>query len=142
MALHVKDIAAAAKKWVRNAAAGATSYVEGVQTTPVDQAAAAIAAKDQYAAGVQAAIGRDAFAKGLREAGTDKWRRGAIEKGASRFPQGVQVSEPLYASATGRFFDIIRNLTLNPRGPTGAPQNYDRSRAVGQALRAAKTGGK
>ena len=138
----VKSISAAAAKWVRNAGAGATSYSEGISTAPIGAATAGIAAKDAYATATQAAIARGAYEKGLREAGDEKWKRGALEKGVSRFPQGVSVGEPHYAQKTGPYFDVIASTTLPPRRGKGDPGNFERVIRMANALRNKRTGGK
>ena len=138
----VRPAAHAATKWHRAATAAAQSYAEGVQNPSVGQAEAAAAAEGVYESAVQAAIGRKAFGQGVRAAGTDKWKKHALEKGVTRFPQGVAVSEPLYAQAVSPFFDTIQATSLPPRGATGDPRNLDRVRVMSQALRHKKTGGK
>lgn len=138
----VKAIGMAAAKWQRNAAMAGDSYTEGVRAPRTPQADAAAAANDTWKAGVQQAVTRDAFVKGVREAGTDKWQRMSIEKGVARYPQGVQVSQPVYQAKAAKFFDVIQSTTLPPKGPKGDPRNIERVRAMATALRNAKVGGR
>jgi len=135
----VKAIGQAADKWKRRATVAGPDYEAGVKAPRVPQADAAAAANDQWKAGVQQAVARDGFVKGVRLAGNEKWTRGALEKGTTRFPQGVQVAEPLYQAGAAKFFDVIQRTQLPPRGPTGDPRNFERVRVMGAALRAAKT---
>jgi len=136
----VKPIAAAAMKWRNNASNAGAMYEVGVKNPRVNQADAARAANDTWKAAIQQAVTRDAFSKGIAAAGAEKWARGSIEKGITRYPQGVTVSEPIYQSATAKYFDVIANTTLPPRGPTGDPRNLQRVVTMANALRAAKTG--
>lgn len=138
----VKAISQAADKWVRRAGVAGPDYEAGVRNPRVPQAEAALAANDQWKAATASAAARDAFAIGVRKATTERWSRKSIEKGVPRYPQGVQVSQPDYQAAASPFFDVIQRTQLPPRAMTGDPRNYDRVRIMGQALRAAKTGGK
>ncbi len=137
----VKPIAMAATKWVQRAGVAGEDYANGVRMNST-QAEAAAAANDVWKQATAAAAARDAFRSGVQAAGTDKWKRKALEKGVSRFPQGVQVSAPDYQAATAPYFDTIQSVQLTPRGPTGDPRNYQRVQQIGTALRARKTGGK
>lgn len=136
----VKSVSAAADKWNRRASVAGPDYEQGVKAPRVPQADAAIAANDSWKQGVNAAVGRDAFVKGVRSAGNEKWTRGSIEKGIPRYPQGVSVSQPAYQAAVSPFLDVIQRTTLPPRKPTGDPGNIERVRTMATALRNAKTG--
>lgn len=138
----VKPIGLAAAKWKNNAGNAGMSYESGVRSPRVPQPQAAAAANDVWKAGVTAAVQRDAFSKGISATPADKWARMSVEKGVSRYPQGVSIAEPSYVQATGKYFDTIASTTLPPRGPTGDPRNIERVRAMANALRAAKTGGR
>lgn len=136
----MKSAQQSAEKYVNRAGAASGDYVSGAQQTTKDQAAAAIAAAPNYAAGVQAAIGRGAYAKGLQQSGKAGWLKGVTEKGANRFAEGVSSGSAKYATNSARF-DSARGAAASlPRGPKGSEQNFSRAKAVGQALRAAKVG--
>ena len=123
-------------KWVMRAGAAGGEYGTGVQNPRRSQSATAIAAKDVYAAGVQAAIGRGAYEKGLSKAGDAKWQKGVAEKGKARYGQGVTAGADAYRQGFGPYASVLGGLELGPRGPKG--QNYGRVQQVGEALRAAK----
>ncbi len=144
MAIAVTPISQAAKKWSERATVATAQYEEGIRNPSRPQADAAIAAEDTWRQAMTAAIARNARVSGLRAAGSEKWARASLEKGAPRFGPGVTVSQPQYVAATQRYFDVIAGLTLSPRGPTNDPRNYARVPAVGNALHAAKVaaGGK
>lgn len=136
----MKSASQSAQKFVERAGAASQDYVEGARTTNKDQAAAAIAAAPNYVAGVQAAITRGAYAKGLQTSGKAAWLKGVTEKGANRFADGVASGAQKYAANSGKY-DGARNAAASlPRGPKGSEQNFSRAKAVGQALRAAKVG--
>ena len=136
----MKTASQSSQKFVERASAASGDYVAGAQSTSKDQSAAAIAAAPNYAAGVQAAIARGAYAKGLQTSGKAGWLKGITEKGANRFAEGVASGASKYATNSGKY-DSARGAAASlPRGPKGSEQNFARAKAVGQALRKAKTG--
>lgn len=136
----MKSAAQAAQKFVERAGAASGDYVEGAQRTGKDQAAAAIAAAPNYAAGVQAAISRGAYAKGLQTSGKAGWLKGITEKGANRFAEGVASGSGKYATNSGKYDSARGAADSLPRGPKGSEQNFARAKAVGMALRKQKVG--
>jgi len=117
-------------------------YQEGASQTSKDQAAAAIAAKPLYQAGIQEALAQGRYEKGLQKSGKSGWLRGVQEKGAANY--GVGVTAPsagqAYATESGRYDGARNAASASPRGPKGSPQNLQRVAAVVNALRAAKVG--
>lgn len=136
----VPTITRVAAKWARRASSAGQEYSEGVQNTPRSWQGAATAATKNYDAGVQAAIQRGAFGKGVAKAGDAKWKRGATEKGPARFAQGVQTAEQDYSAQMAPFLEAIGRVDLPARGPVGSPGNFARVQAIGQALRQLKVG--
>ena len=128
-----------AEKYARNASNASGDYLAGAQSPRRSQSAAAIASEGNYEAGVQAAIGRKAYSAGLRKSGDGKWQKGILDKGRSRYQQGVTVAKDEYAAGFSPYASILSSLTLQPRGPKGT--NYGRVQAVGDALRAKKVSG-
>ncbi len=129
-------------KWADRAGSASQTYLTGVDTTTKDQAANAIAAKGNYAAGVQAAISKDLYAKGLQRSGKAGWQAGVDQKGATNYATGVQApaSRQKYETNSGRY-DSARNAAASvARGPKGSPGNLSRVAAVVTAERAVKTG--
>ncbi len=139
--MNIKSVDSIAKKYAARGGSAGPDYADGVNTTQSDWATLTGAAADTYATGVQAAIGRGAFAKGVAAAGTDKWKRKASGVGAQRFASGVQAAQPDYARGIAPYLDVLKGLNLPKRLPKGDPGNNARSLAVQQALRAKKVGG-
>ena len=138
MAITTKSIDQIAKKWSDRAQAAAPDYQSGVEGTQKDWAANTANADQAWRTGVTQAAGRGAFTKGVRAAGTEKWRAGASSKGAQRYGPGVSVAQPDFQAGFQPFLSTIQSLTLPTRQAKGSPSNYDRSRAVGTALHAKK----
>jgi hypothetical protein len=136
---NIKDAATIAKKYASRGQAAGQDYTDGINNS-ADWAANTAAAADTYAAGVQAAIGRGDFAKGVAAAGNEKFKRKAAGVGATRYGPGVSAAAPDYAKGVGPYLDVLRNLSYPKRLPKGDPGNNARSLVVQQALRAAKVG--
>lgn len=137
MAINIKPVDAIAKKFASRAQAAGQDYTDGVNSV-ADWAGPTAAAAQTYAAGVQAAIGRNAFSSGVQKAGTEKWKRKAAGVGAQRFGAGAGAAAPDYAKGVAPYLDTLRNLTLQPRLPKGDPGNNQRALQVQQALRQQK----
>jgi hypothetical protein len=139
MAIVMKDTATIARKFAQRAQAAAGEYKSGVDAT-TDWAGPTQAAAPNYDQGVTAAIGRQAFQKGVAAAGTAKWKDKASNVGSTRYPQGVAGAEQAYAAGFDKFANVLKGVPLGPRGPKGAPQNLQRVADVANALHRAKTG--
>ena len=125
-----------AAKWANRSSAAQGEYKKGVQSPRRSWSSAAAASETNFEAGIAAAISRKAYGKGVSEAGDGAWTKGANEKGASRFSQGVLGAQNEYQKGFSPYADVLRSLSLTPRGPKGT--NYGRSQAVGEALAARK----
>lgn len=136
----IRSLAEIGKKWATVTPVRQTEYTAGVQKPLRDWQANAAAAADRYQAGIQAAIAGKRFDKGVAAAGTAKWQRKAVSVGPGRWAQGVQVAEPDYSAGFAPYRDVIERVTMPPRFSRGDPRNWDRSKAIGTALNAARTG--
>lgn len=136
----VKPGADVASKWARVTPQRAEDYKLGVMNPRTPWAAAARGAEDRYKTGVNDGITRGAFGKGVTAAGDQKWQRKSVEKGPTRFAEGVSLSAPDYQAAVQPYLDTIAGTQLPPRFAKGDPRNVERVRAISQALRKRKTG--
>lgn len=136
----VKTPAQASGRWSRRASTAGPEYTEGVERTAKSWATNAAAAKAAYIAGVQEAQGRDAFAKGVTDAGDARWKNNALKKGPGRFAEGVQIATSDYERGVAPYLEVAGRTDLPMRGPTGSESNYGRSTTMAKAFRAAKTG--
>lgn len=139
--MEVKPIGEVVEKFGRRASAATDDYRHGVDTTGKDWAGLTAAAEPSFEQGITEAIGRKAFGKGVKKAGTDKWRRGASGKGADRYAPGVRDSLDAYQRGVAPYLEELARLTLRPRGPRGSDGNYQRSKEVGTALHKKRVGG-
>ena len=99
-----------------------------------------MAAEANHTAGVQAAITNKSFSKGVAATADDKWASKALSKGSVRFGPGAQDAQQDYAKGFEPYKQVIENTVLPPRGPKGDPKNYQRTIAMGTALRNRKLG--
>jgi len=141
MSLKIKSATAIAKKWADVTPARATQWEAEIKATSTDEyAAPAIASAPIWEQAVMEAAARDGYAKGVAEK-ADKWKRKALAVGTQRFGPGVRAAESDQAAGFAPYREVIAGLTLSPRGPRGAPGNFERVREVGEALHAKRVGG-
>lgn len=141
MALKIASASTIAKKWADVTPARAREFEKGIQATSTDEyMAPALAAAPVWEQAVMEAAARDAYAKGVAE-NPEKWKRKALAVGTQRFGPGVRAAEADQAAGFAPYREVIAGLTLSPRGPRGAPGNYERVREVGEALHAKRVGG-
>lgn len=138
--MDIKSTEQIAKKWSEVTPQRAGDYEAGVKSPKRSWSQATSDAAENYNQGVQEAISRGAFEKGVNAAGDSAWRDGAVNKGVSRWPQGVRMGKNKYQEGFAPYQSIISGLTLSPKGAKGDPRNYDRVREVGEALHAGKVG--
>lgn len=135
---RTKSAAAIAEKWSRVAPTRQADYESGVKDPGVDWQRATEAGRESYEAGVQEAIQRGAFQKGVSAAGTDKWRAKTADVGAGRWTGGIRAASTDYEQAMGPVVQVIERTVLPPRGPRGDPRNFQRAEAMGRALAEAR----
>lgn len=127
-------------KWKRKVAAASEDYRDGINNPKADWQTETLKAEPRYKTGVTAAAAEGRFGKGVSKAGTEKWKKGAVEKGVTRWPEGVAMAEDEYRSGMGDVLNTISGVTLPPKGPKGDPRNYERVKAIGDALHRKKIG--
>ena len=140
-AIQVKDTGAVAAKFKMRASGASQDYASGVAAAGSAWEQGARAGESNYEQGVQDAIGRKAFGKGVSAAGASKYTDNATKLGVQRYPTGIANAEGAYAKGVGPFLDVVKSLTLPPRGPKGSPANQQRAQVVAAAMRAKKVSG-
>ena len=138
--VQVKPLSSIGSKWNRRAGSAGQEYVEGVQSPRRAWAASTQASEKNYVTGVQAAISRGAFGKGVQQAGDAKWQSRAQELGGARYGSGVAASQGNFETGFQKYHQALSSLALPPRGAKGSPENLQRVAAVANALRKVKTG--
>ena len=136
----VPEASAIAKKWARVTPERTQDYDEGVRNPKKNWEVETVAAESNYEAGLQKSIARKAFGKGVKKAGLAKQQGNSITKGIPRFGEGVRIAEETMSKSMGPVVAAMKSVTLPAKYPKGDPRNYERVRAVGDALHKMKTG--
>lgn len=136
----IKSVSSIADKWSRVTPQRSQDYAEGVKNPTNNWAENTQAAEEAWAQGIQEAVSAGRFGAGVANAGNAKWQRKAATVGAQRFGPGVQAAKSDYEQGFAPYAGVISSTTLPPRGSKGDPRNYDRVRAMGEALHSAKVG--
>lgn len=131
---EIKALSAVREKWARVTPMRTEDYKLGVQSPKRDWADETEAAGQNWKMGIDAAAAKDLFRKGVRKAGTGKWRDNALEKGPGRFAEGVMLAENDYEKGFAPFHAAIERVDLGPRFPRRDPRNLMRVKAVVDAL--------
>lgn len=135
---EIKSLSAVREKWARVTPMRTEDYKLGIQNPKRDWADETEAAKQNWKMGIDAAAVKDLFAKGVRAAGTGKWRDKALAKGPGRFAEGVMLAESDYEKGFAPYHAAIERADLGPRFPRRDPRNLARVKAVVDALIAEK----
>ena len=138
---EIKSLAAIRDKWTRVTPGRTEDYKLGIQNPRRDWEEETLEAKDNWKAGIDAAAAKGLFEKGVREAGTGKWKEKALKKGPGRFAEGVYIAGDDYERGFKPYREAIAAVHLGPRFPRRDPRNLERVRRVVNALIEAKIGG-
>lgn len=137
---NMKDIGQSADKWMRRAAVAGPDYQAGVSAPRRSWQEASSAADGNYKAAVMEAANAGRYKTGVAKAGDARWREGALQKGPSRFAEGVSLSVDGWQRGFAPYAEAIKRVALPARGPAGSPQNLQRVAAISNALRGVKIG--
>jgi len=134
MCVQVANISNSADKFERRASQAGQDYEDGVSAvSDSEQQSATLDAVDNWEQGVQSAINDGRFESGVQDP-SSSWQGQALEVGSTRFTQGASNAGGTWADSFQEYADTLEALSLQPRGPRGSEGNYQRSRAVGEAL--------
>jgi len=134
----IRPIDQIAKKWADVTPGRSKDYADGVANPRRSWATATANAEDAYEDGVQKAISKKSFGKGVKKAGDAKWQRKATVNGTRNWGPGVREAKGDYAAGFAPFRDAIAKTVLPPRYARRDPRNMDRVTAIVNALSAEK----
>lgn len=134
----IRSGAKIAEKWAEVTPLRSTQYEDGVRDPLRDWQKNTEAAHEAWKSGVQDAIAKGRFPKGVNKAGNSKWQSKSIAKGPSRFREGVSIAGPDYEKGFAPFRDVIERTTLPPRFAKGDPRNIQRVAVMAAALAEAR----
>lgn len=138
---NVKSTSQIAEKWKRVTPGRTEDYIQGVKNPRTDWGQATAAAESNWKEGINKAANAGRFKKGVEKAGTAKWQENTIVKGQDRWGQGVAIGADNYESGVAPYLDVLRNLNIGPKYPTGDPRNIARVASVAAALHKKKISG-
>jgi len=137
-AIRIKPLDQLAAKFARNATAAAGDYKSGVEGAGGDWETNTANSEENYQQGVNAAMARKSFGKGVRSAGAGKYVDRASKMGSQRYGPGVQNAQGDWAKGFAPVAQVIASVSLPPRGPKRSPANQQRANAMAMALGAWK----
>jgi hypothetical protein len=132
--VKTKGLDRTVKKWQDKVAGATGDYTAGIENPKADWGTETLKAEPRYKEGVTRAAAEGRFGKGVNKAGTEKWKKNALSKGPGRWSDGVSKAEPEYREGMSEVISTIEGITLPPKGPKGDARNYDRVKAIGDAL--------
>jgi hypothetical protein len=130
----VKALDKITEKWARVSGGAQAEYTAGVEDPRRDWASSTKAAEDAYKKGVAQASAAGRFGKGVAKAGTEKWKRMALQKGPHRWSEGIGLAKNDYATAFAPYHTALGAINYPPKGPKGDPQNIQRVAIVAKTL--------
>jgi len=137
----IKPLSQVGEKWTRVTPGRQADFEAGVQAPVKDWEASAVAAESAYKEGVTTAAGEGRYGRGVREAGTAKWKSQTLAvKG--RWGEGVRISGSNYEKGFSPYHDVISRTSLPPVYPKGDPRNLERVSTIATALHRQKVGGR
>jgi len=137
MPVVFKPVTEYSDKYRRRASVAAPDYKKGVAAPKRPYAAAAVAGEPNFASAMTAVIAEKRRSAGITKAGDAKWLEGCNEKGAERFPKGVDVGSKYYETNLAPIHQKAAAAALNIRGPVGAETNYQNAVIMAKAFRTA-----
>lgn len=137
-AIKTTDVIAA--KWASVTPQRSADYESGVRDPRQDWAKNTVAAADAWKMGLQAAMAKGSFAKGVARAGSGVWQEGALTKGIARWGPGVALAQDKYAAGFSPYRDAIARVSLPPRYARRDPRNLERVKVIVDALARVKEG--
>jgi hypothetical protein len=139
--VQVANLSQSAEKLERRGRNAQQDYTAGVESvSDQEQQQATLDATDSWETGVQEAISEGRFSEGVQNP-SRSWQNYTLQVGPSRFAEGVGNSGDVWQSSFQPFADTLESLNLQPRGSRGSAANFERSRAVGEALHNNRTQG-
>jgi len=134
MATAIKSLDRITQKFTTVTPQRSGDYEDGVRNPTKDWAQETANAEGSYEAGVQSAITRKSFGKGVKKAGTQKQQQMALTKGVSRWGPGVAVAGDAFKAGFSPYHSAISSATLPPRFAKRDPRNLQRVTAVVNAI--------
>lgn len=137
----MKNLSAAdvASKWNTRANAATQDWVAGIQATTVSPGQAAAAQADVWAQNVAAA--KQKWQAKLSQMSLSQWQTETVNKGQSRYGQGITAGQSKYATAIGKILAAEKSIVGSLPARGNVQQNIQRSVAFQTAMHQAAQSG-
>lgn len=123
-----------AEKWLEVTPGRSNYYESGVRDPDEDWETNTVAAGPAFKAAMSAVDIVKRFVGGAKKVGTAKWQRKSLDLGVGRFGPGVLAGGDDFKDGFAPFVPVIAAVEMPARKPRGDPGNYDRGKAIGDAL--------
>lgn len=133
-----KDLGASATKLAQRGQNASADYTKNAVAAAGDWHTNAAASNQNWKDGINAAVGRDAFSKGIQAAGPQAYATQVQAVGGTRFSDGMSKAGPKWQAGFGKIAAMVQGKDLGPRGIKGSPANKQRAANMSDAWRAAK----
>jgi len=127
---EIKSLSAIREKWNRVTPGRSEDYKLGIKNPRRDWEASTLAGETNWKTGVDQAAAKGLFPKGVKAAGTEKWKDHSLKKGPTRFIEGVGYAGPDFEKGYDPYHAAYERLTLPARWPRRDPRNLERVRAT------------
>jgi len=136
----VKAAARWAKKQIERATIAGPEYEEGIKAPERNPIEAALAANDKRIANLKQSIEEKTWEKVMRTITIEDWRRGALEKGVPRFPDGIEKAKPKIEAFVSKWQPILAGIQESIRAMPEATDAQREARLLAnlRALKKAK----
>lgn len=131
---EIRPVDEIGEKWATVTPQRSPDYESGVRAPRRDWKQATLAATESFKAGIQNALSKGSFEKGVSRAGTGKWQEGSVTKGVARWGPGVTLAKDAFIRGFAPYAAAIKAVTLPPRYARRDPRNLLRVNAVVAAL--------
>lgn len=130
----IKSLERIKQNFKSGTAGAAGRYKDGVENPRRGWKESTLASSELQKQAMQDALSRDAVRKGVERTNESKQKMRASTLGPSRYTAGTGAASEDYGSGFAPYREVIQSTELPPRGPKGSPENYERVKAIGEAL--------
>lgn len=133
-----KDLGSSAVKLAQRGGQASGEYTKNAAAAANDWHTNTAASNQNWKDGINAAMTRDSFSKGVAAAGPAAYANQVNAVGGTRFADGMSKAGPKWQAGFGKIAQQVAGKDLGPRGIKGSAANKQRSANMQDAWVAAK----
>jgi len=138
--VKVKSLESITEKWAKETPARAPYYEAGIKDPARDWKTAAVEGQPAYEDAMRDPQVLALRQKRIEAVGSEKWSRKSIAVGPQRYREGVPKAKEDFSAGFAPFHSVISAVSLPEKGARGDPKNYERVKAIGDALHKKRMG--